>query len=152
MLKYLDLDKLKIEKISNTSDTIITKGVSGNISADVSLKDINSVAIELVDELLVNLDNSKIYNFCIDLMDELDEENFETVVNVVVAAFFRKMTTNGSRARERRLDVPDNLKERVFCNMSLVKSAINAATLVDRFQLVITNRSLQYILAGDFNA
>jgi hypothetical protein len=69
-------------------------------------------------------------------MDELDEENFETVVNVVVAAFFRKMTTNGSRTRERRLDVPENIKV-LKTNMSLLKRAINAKTLVDCFNITI---------------
>ena len=83
------------------------------------------------------------------ILEELSEEVFETAVNVLVAEFFKGIRINQGRQRERRLDVPDELKQNVHCNMSLLKNAINYNTLIDKFQLGIINRELAYIMVGN---
>jgi hypothetical protein len=82
---------------------------------------------------------------------EITEEEFESAVNVILAAFFRNIRVDKGRPRERRLDVPENLKGDVHCSLALLKNAINYRTLVDRFQLEITGRGLIYILVGGYD-
>ena len=148
MLKYLDLKELKVETI-RSNEEIVTKGISVDIKPGAALVEMSTAAKESVEKLVAELDSAKIYNFHFDIIEELDDEEFETAINVILVAFFRRMTLVMGRPRERRLDVPENLKTQVFCSMSLLKNAINFATRVDCFQVTISNRTLQYILVGD---
>ena len=70
-------------------------------------------------------------------VEEDAEEFFLTAVNVISAIFFDVITTSKGRKRERRLDVPEQLKV-LKTNMSLLKRAINAQTQCDVFNLTIT--------------
>lgn len=151
MLNYLDLADLKIKTIADEKDSeIITKGTSITITENMSINEITLVSKEAVKSILEDLDPNKIYNFIFDVIpEELSEEAFETAVNVLVAEFFKCIRINQGRQRERRLDVPDELKQNVHCNMSLLKNAINYNTLIDKFQLDIINRELAYIMVGN---
>ena len=149
MLNYLDLTDLKIKSITKGNE-IVTKGVNIEINEDMSINEMTLVSKEAVKSILENLDPNKIYNFIFDVIpEELSEEVFETAVNVLVAEFFKGIRINQGRQRERRLDVPDELKQNVHCNMSLLKNAINYNTLIDKFQLDIINRELAYIMVGN---
>lgn len=64
------------------------------------------------------------------------EAFFTTAVNVFSAVFFDCMCIPKGRNRERRLDVPENLKV-LATNMSLVKRAINMQTYYNSFHLQI---------------
>ena len=150
MLTYVDLKDLKVKTI-NSNGEIITKGTHINIPKDLSILELNSLIKHAAKNLVADLDESKIYNFAFDLLGEIEEEEFETAVNVILAAFFEMMVGKLGRPRERRLDVPENLKKEINCNMSLLKRAINYKTVVDRFQLTIGCRSLQYILVGGYD-
>lgn len=153
MLKYIDLKDLKIKQIE-TDEEIITKGSNVTLKGNSSLVELASTLEVAVKNLVNDLNPDKIYNFAFDVLttqnEELSEEDFETVVNLVVSAFFRHLKVNLGRQRERRLDVPENLKTGVNCNLSLIKNAINYQTLVDRFQLTVHNRALQYVLVGGY--
>ena len=151
MLNYLDLADLKTKSITDEKgDKIITKGTSIRISEDMTINEITLISKEAVKIILEDLNPNKIYNFIFDVMpEEFSEEVFETVVNVLVAEFFKGIRINQGRQRERRLDVPDELKQNVYCNMSLLKNAINYNTLIDKFQLEIVNRELVYIMVGN---
>ena len=149
MLNYLDLADLKIKTIADSSE-IIAKGTRVKISENMTINEITLISKEAVKNLLKDLDPNKIYNFIFDVIsEELSEEAFETAVNVLVAEFFKGIRINQGRQRERRLDVPDELKQNVHCNMSLLKNAINYNTLIDKFQLDIINRELAYIMVGN---
>lgn len=151
MLNYLDLADLETKTIADGNE-IITKGVSVRINENMNINEITLISKEAVKNLLADLNPDKVYNFAFDLMaEQLSEEVFETVVNVLVAAFFQGMRIDKGRPRERRLDVPDNLKGCVHCSLGLLKNAINYRTLVDRFQLEIVGRGLVYILVGDYD-
>ena len=149
MLNYLDLTDLKIKSITKGNE-IVAKGVNIEINEDMSINEMTLVSKEAVKSILKNLDPNKIYNFIFDVIpEELSEEVFETAVNVLVAEFFKGIRINQGRQRERRLDVPDELKQNVHCNMSLLKNAINYNTLIDKFQLEIVNQELVYIMVGN---
>ena len=149
MLNYLDLGDLKIKSITKGNE-IVTKGVNIEINEDMSINEMTLVSKEAVKSILENLNPNKIYNFIFDVIpEELSEEVFETAINVLVAEFFKGIRINQGRQRERRLDVPDELKQNVHCNMSLLKNAINYNTLIDKFQLDIINRELAYIMVGN---
>ena len=149
MLNYLDLADLKTKSITDRSE-IITKGIDITITENMSINEITLVSKEAVKILLENLNPNEIYNFVFDIMpEELSEEVFETVINILVAEFFKGIRINQGRQRERRLDVPDELKQNVYCNMSLLKNAINYNTLIDKFQLEIVNQELVYIMVGN---
>ena len=148
MLNYLDLADLETKLITDRSE-IITKGTSIRITEDMGINEITLISKEAVKNILEDLNPNKIYNFLFDIMpEELSEEVFETVINILVAEFFKGIRINQGRQRERRLDVPDELKQNVYCNMSLLKNAINYDTLIDKFQLEIVNQELVYIMVG----
>lgn len=152
MLTYVDLKDLKVKTINSDEEIIITKGTHINIPKNLSILELNSLIKYAAKKLVADLDKDKIYNFAFDLLGEIEEEEFETAVNVILAAFFEMMIdTKLGRPRERRLDVPENLKKEVNCNMSLLKRAINYKTIIDRFQLTIGCRSLRYILVGGYD-
>ena len=89
------------------------------------------------------------HNFQFELAAEnIDEEAFESAVKLILAAFFEINKIEKGRPRERRLDVPENLKT-LNCNMSLLKNAINYQATVDKFQIEIYCGDLRYILVGD---
>ena len=151
MLNYLDLTDLKTKSITyEKGSEIITKGTSITITENMSINEITLISKEAVKNILEDLNPNKIYNFVFDIMpEELSEEVFETVINILVAEFFKGIRINQGRQRERRLDVPDELKQNVYCNMSLLKNAINYNTLINKFQLEIVNRELVYIMVGN---
>lgn len=150
MLKYLNLEILQAEEYKKGT-TIITQL---KIEKDFSLKSLYDRAEKTIHNRFKDLSN-KVYNFIfyINYFDDknLDEADFETAVNVILTAFFKQITTDKGRPRERRLDVPENLKIEVNCSLGLIKEAINHQTLTDRFQLEIRSGNLRYILVGDPN-
>lgn len=150
MLKYINLDNLKVEVA--TDEEIIVRGSNVVINENTSLSELLFLMERAVKNAFQNIDATKVYSFEINVSStdgDINEEQFESVVHVGVSAFFNNLI-NGKlgRPRERRLDVPDNLKENVNCNMSLLKRAINYRTLIDKFQLQIKTGGLIYILVG----
>ena len=89
MLDYLDLASLETKSIADGNE-IITKGISIRINENMNINELMAISEEAVKNLLADLNPDKIYNFAFDLIsEELPEEVFETVVNVLVAAFFQ---------------------------------------------------------------
>ena len=150
MLVYLDLENLET-KVTEDNEEIITKGTHIDLVPNSSISTLAAKIDPAVQKLVADLNEDKIYNFAVDILGEISEEEFESAVNVILAAFFRNIKVNKGRPRERRLDVPENLKGEVHCSLALLKNAINYRTLVDRFQLEITGRGLVYILVGGYD-
>lgn len=155
MLRYLNLEKLEINEVSSNEE-IISKGTCVMMIENEVVSKMNSLLKDAVKNLLADVNPDKIYNFNITVLTPeyqgLSEEDFESAVNCALSAFFNEMV-NGKLGREReyRLDIPENLKTEVNCSMGLVKRAINYKTKLDRFQLTISSRTLQYILVGGYD-
>lgn len=153
MLTYLDLEELKVKTIS-LDEQIITKGMSVKVDDNMSISELLLISKEAAKTLVQGLEADKIYNFGFDILNNdgvLSHETFETLVNLLLAAFFAEITGEDGRARERRLDVPGNLKETIHCSRGLLKNAINYRTIVDKFQLEIAGHGLIYVLVGGFD-
>ena len=156
MLKYVDLSDLTIKETNNNQE-IITKGTYITIEENCSISSMALSIGDAVKKMVKDLDGDKVYNFAVDILttgqDELTEDDFESAVCCTLSMFFDALISKlgVGRQRERRLDVPENLKKDVNCNMSLLKRAINYKTQVDKFQLTISSRGLQYILVGGYD-
>lgn len=157
MLRYLDLEKLEISEVSSEEE-IISKGVCVTVNEDEVISRMFSLLKDAAQKLLADVSADRIYNFNITILDQdykgLGEEDFESAVNCALSCFFEEMIggrLGSGREREYRLDVPENLKTEVNCNMGLLKRAINYKTKLDRFQLTISSRMLQYILVGGYD-
>lgn len=75
-----------------------------------------------------------------DVNDPLRNEEIgdlaESIANIVNSSLFTKLCASGvGRKRERRLDVPDNIKLNTYASMALIKSAINTQTICDVFNV-----------------
>lgn len=150
MPKYLDLAELKTKTITADEEMII-KGLQIGFSRDCPISKLSLSIKEAVKNTVADLSADKTYNFVFDMCSNINEEEFETVVNVILAAFFEIITgqLRFGRNRERRLDVPEELKTSVNCSMSLLKRAINYRTVVDKFQLVVNCGEFHYVLVGE---
>ena len=69
-------------------------------------------------------------------------------MNVATACFFAQFVEKEGRKRERRLDVPDNLKA-LKVNMTLLKRAINHQTKADLFNLMIHYKDLTFVMCDE---
>jgi hypothetical protein len=147
---FLNLDKLKINKSYQyqTKSTVIgdeslLQGTIAQIgfAAKNGLQEVldDMPAIECVYEFIVNGDG---------VATEDEAADFISVVNIVLGAFFNRICQDKGRARERRLDVPENLKA-LKVNMSILKKAINSATIIDNFNIIIKYKDLFFMLVDE---
>lgn len=79
---------------------------------------------------------------------EEQARDFLSVVNVATACFFAQFVEKEGRQRERRLDVPDNLKA-LKVNMTLLKRAINHQTKASLFNLMIHYKDLTFVMCDE---
>lgn len=79
---------------------------------------------------------------------EEQARDFLSIVNVATACFFAQFVEKEGRKRERRLDVPDNLKA-LKVNMTLLKRAINNQTKADLFNLMIHYKDLTFVMCDE---
>lgn len=136
-MRFLDLDKLQVIKEYNFSTLTDTIKVSDNMP----LSQVKELTKQMCQRLFYS-NFIKIETF-FDIQLEADfsdnfEEQFESFINVFTATFFDFICTSGGRKRERRLDVPERLKEKVRVSTSALKKAINYQTLIDKFNLRVT--------------
>lgn len=79
---------------------------------------------------------------------EEQARDFLSIVNVATACFFAQFVEKEGRKRERRLDVPNNLKA-LKVNMTLLKRAINHQTKADLFNLMIHYKDLTFMMCDE---
>ena len=79
---------------------------------------------------------------------EEQARDFLSIVNVATACFFAQFVEKEGRKRERRLDVPDNLKA-LKVNMTLLKRAINHQTKADLLNLMIHYKDLTFVMCDE---
>ena len=151
-MQYINLKTLTIE--NTTPDDIVMVYVT-----PIHYNDSDAISSQwqsmraAVQKCLTGLDRPTRphrFDFEITSAEPLSEEAFESAVKLILAAAFEAITSKDGRKRERRLDVPENLKT-LNCNMSLLKNAINYQTTVDKFQIEIYGGDLRFILVGGYN-
>lgn len=142
---FIDLDKLKIEKMYHYQTFSVDIDLDLNSSAATILADLKNQLPQLFVEKPAIAALYQI-NLRLDVNDDgIDGETFETLVNIVNAAFFSLFITAEGRKREHRLDVPERLKM-THINLSTLKKAINYATFADKFNIEINGGGFTYIL------
>lgn len=142
---FIDLNKLKIEKMYHYQTFSIDIDLDLNLSAATILADLKNQLPQLFAEKPAIAALYQI-NLRFNTNDaSIDGETFETLVNIVNAAFFSLFTTADGRKRERRLDVPERLKA-AHINLSTLKKAVNYATFTDMFNIEINGGDFTYIL------
>ena len=153
-MQYVNLNTLKIENTTPDDKIMVNVAiVPYNDTETISNQWLNTrAAVKKAFDPIDRPTRPHKFEFEVATEDELSLEAFESAVKLILAAAFEMVLvdTKKGRPRERRLDVPENLKT-LNCNMSLLKNAINYATLVDKFQIEIYSGDLRYILVGDFN-
>ena len=150
-MQYLNLNTLKIEN-TNTSDKIMS------YFATIPYEDLETItdqwpairyAVENGLQSIERPTRPHLFQYELEVKKELSVESFESAIKLILAAFFEALIEQPKkgRPRERRLDVPEELKQ-ANCNMSLLKRAINYKTIVDKFQIEIRCGDLNYNLVG----
>ena len=139
---FIDLKKLKIEKEFRYEQFAIEVPVDiTNAAAKIKaqakeackklFKDKPAIAAQYHIEILPR--------------QKVTEDDFISLVNIFVIAFFENLITTGGRPRERRLDVPEQLSC-AHISMGLLKRAINTKTVTDVFNLTINCKHYCYML------
>lgn len=153
-MRFINLDKLKIIKehtFTQQEASVFLPFKDG----DITLSTIKEQVYAAISNFFVT--TAMPVNYVINLYDHetsfhlTDEEKgelFESIVNVALAVFFNNFILNKGRKRERRLDVPERLKQGARVNFSLLKKAVNSATYSDIFHLSIVWGDLHYDLVN----
>lgn len=153
-MQYINLKNLKIETTTPDDKTMVNVAtVPYNDTETISSQWLNiRAAVKKVFDPIDRPGRPHKFEFEVVANEELSVEAFESAVKLILTAAFENLVVQPKkgRTRERRLDVPENLKL-VNCNMSLLKNAINYVTIVDKFQIEIYNQDLRFILAGGFD-
>lgn len=153
-MQYVNLNTLKIETTTPEDKIMINAAiVPYDDLQSISCQWLNTVAaVKKAFEVIDRPTRPYKFEFEVQADEELSVESFESAVKLILAAAFETILvdTKKGRPRERRLDVPENLKT-LNCNMSLLKNAINYQTLVDKFQIEIYSGDLRYILVGGYD-
>lgn len=147
-MKFVDLEKLKL--IDDYS--FITKELDLELTNADTIFDIKSKTRSVVEYLFDKTAIETLVKINLVMPEpiaNLDDADafFTTAVNVITSVVLDSMCIqpHKGRTRERRLDVPENLKV-INVNMSLLKKCINMQTYCDRFNLVVdwTNNNMEY--------
>lgn len=153
-MQYVNLNTLKIETTTPEDKIMINAAiVPYDDLQSISCQWLNTIAaVKKAFEVIDRPTRPYKFEFEVQADEELSVESFESAVKLILAAAFETILvdTKKGRPRERRLDVPENLKT-LNCNMSLLKNAINYQTLVDKFQIEIYSGDLRYILVGGYD-
>ena len=151
-MQYINLKNLKIEETrpENKIEACLTQITYDDLKSVVEQFPAMGAAVKKVFDTIDRPGRPHRFEFEVVSEQPLDEDAFESAVKLITAAFFGVIVGDKGRKRERRLDVPENLKT-LNCNMSLLKCAINYQTLIDKFQLEITHNDLRFILVGGYD-
>lgn len=151
-MRYLDLDKLVIaeEEILDVRHYI----QKVDVESEYTLSKMRSILMPICENMAQGLDTkdaAKVHSFTFELrpLEKIDEDEFESWVNICLACFIAAFDKNAPRQRERRLDVPEYLKPRLNCSLSLAKRAVNNQMIIDRFNIFINCEDLRFELVGD---
>ena len=151
-MEYINLKNLKIESTQpdDKIEACMTMVSYDDLKSMVEQFPAMEAAVKKVVDTIDRPSRPHRFEFEVISAESLNEDAFESAVKLITAAFFGVIVGDKGRKRERRLDVPENLKT-LNCNMSLLKCAINYQTVVDKFQLEIFCGDLRFILVGGYD-
>ena len=152
-MKYVNLDTLAVEEDSMLEFQYFLQRVEVWSGCTLSkMGELLKPHCDLMRQGLNSRDAAKMHLFTFDLRSSdgvIDADEFESFVNVCLSWFFAAFVDMKPRAREKRLDVPENLKQGVNCSLSLLKRAINYTMPIDKFNITIRCGDLRFVLVGD---
>ena len=156
-MQYVNLNTLRIER-TIPSDKVMHFLQVVDYDDSKPLSEQWTISRDAVKNAFAGIDRPTrphCFHFLLESAEPFTFESFESAVNVVLTAFFEELTGRSGvgRPRERRLDVPEELKV-VNCSMSLMKRAVNYKTVVDKFQVQIDGNDedgFRFILVGGYD-
>jgi hypothetical protein len=136
-MKFINLEKLKITK----AGLYKTKEVNIDLQESNTVFEIKQHIRDSFDYLFEETALETLFDITIEggaHVNSIEDADayFTTVVNILTAIFFDSICIPKGRPRERRLDVPENLKT-VAASLSLLKKAINSQTYYNKFNLTV---------------
>lgn len=147
-MKILNLNTIKIEDDNDPKLLGLTCDLTAKDFETLKSLDLTTIkAAERMTNVLnqTTIDKDKPYLICFNFEYEDDAktcspDDFVTLVNLLNSNFLGKnilqLNSEKGRARERRLDVPDNLLG-VHTTRRILKNLLNEQTLVDKFNVQI---------------
>lgn len=143
-MKFLNLDTLKIEEAKTG---VRTWEYECTIDPNWTLKEFNAALLGCIKNKN-SWASTKVncFKFNISIVDDVesplaDEEVVDlatSAANLIDGAIFNSiLIPNKGRNRERRLDVPEELKKNLYTSMGIVKNAINTLTIINKFNIEI---------------
>lgn len=155
-MRYLDLNTLTVREEDTLDVSYFLQKVEVWSGCTLSkMGELLKPHCDLMRQGLTSRDAAKVHSFTFELRSSdgvIDADEFESFVNVCLSWFFAAFVEMTPRAREKRLDVPENLKQGVNCSLSLLKRAINYTTPIDKFNITIRCGDLRFELVGEENA
>lgn len=155
-MRYLDLNTLTVREEDALDVSYFLQRVEVWSGCTLSkMGELLKPHCDLMRQGLTSRDAAKVHSFTFELRSSdgvIDADEFESFVNVCLSWFFAAFVEMTPRAREKRLDVPENLKQGVNCSLSLLKRAINYTTPIDKFNITIRCGDLRFELVGEENA
>lgn len=155
-MRYLDLNTLTVREEDALDVSYFLQKVEVWSGCTLSkMGELLKPHCDLMRQGLTSRDAAKVHSFAFELRSSdgvIDTDEFESFVNVCLSWFFAAFVEMTPRAREKRLDVPENLKQGVNCSLSLLKRAINYTTPIDKFNITIRCGNLRFELVGEENA
>lgn len=155
-MRYLDLNTLTVREEDALDVSYFLQKVEVWSGCTLSkMGELLKPHCDLMRQGLTSRDAAKVHSFTFELRSSdgvIDADEFESFVNVCLSWFFAAFVEMTPRAREKRLDVPENLKQDVNCSLSLLKRAINYTTPIDKFNITIRCDDLRFELVGEENA
>lgn len=155
-MRYLDLNTLTVREEDALDVSYFLQKVEVWSGCTLSkMGELLKPHCDLMRQGLTSRDAAKVHSFTFELRSSdgvIDADEFESFVNVCLSWFFAAFVEMTPRAREKRLDVPENLKQGVNCSLSLLKRAINYTTPIDKFNITIKCGDLRFELVGEENA
>lgn len=145
---FIDLNKMKI--IKDYQFKLVSREVDFDFE-NQPLRNKTETIVNLCQEMIQPSSLSVSYEIHIlgeGTANELEIDDFLSVVNMISMVFFANMIEDKGRKREHRLDVPQKLLAVKTSRLTL-KKAINQKTINDVFNLTIYYKDLIYKLCDE---
>lgn len=145
-MEYLDLNQLEVRKTSEFADVRECRITISDNDLDMPLSQFHNKLTNELQPLFEQLkdDVPTMFNIVLDCgyltYDDIEilTDDFVSFSEQITSVIFSYLIDSTQpRQREFRLDVPTNLKEKVFMPLHWLKNAINYQTKINKFNIVI---------------
>ena len=146
-MEYLDLNQLEVRKTSEFADVRECRITISDNDLDMPLSQFHNKLTNELQPLFEQLqdDVPTMFNIVLDCgylsYDDIEilTDDFVSFSEQITSVIFSHLIGEPTQPRQRefRLDVPTNLKEKVFMPLHWLKNAINYQTKINKFNIVI---------------